>query len=107
MVPRARLELGSNGGAADALLSKVVGTIFWTQQRLLAEGGKADPTIRLNPGWQLLDADHPRNMESFARCFTHKRLILLAQQAKYRHSASQLQRTERLDENCHYSFFAG
>jgi hypothetical protein len=23
-----------------------------------------------NPGWQLLDADHPGNLESFARCFT-------------------------------------
>ena len=23
-----------------------------------------------NPGWQLLDADHPGNLERFVRCFT-------------------------------------
>ena len=43
------------------------------------------------PGWKLLDAVYPRNLESFARCFTSRAIARLLHEAR-------LPRMKTLDE---------
>lgn len=45
----------------------------WMRERGLTPPSRREEAGRLhNPEWQLLDADHPGNLASFARCFTFR-----------------------------------